>query len=438
MKWRYRIGMLFFSICVSIPVGAQQQGLSIQDAIKAAIEHNFDVQIARNSTEISKINNTWGSAGALPDVNAFVNKNMGANNLKQKLNTGTVIEKKGNTSQSIGAGVQVVWRVFDGMKMFATKRKLDELQQIGELSFRKTLNETVYNVISAYYNIITLKEQIEATQEQIKLYEDRWNLSKAKFEIGTGARYEVLEAEVDLNEQQSNLLSLQNALAVSKSSLNNLLGKPADTSFIVGDTIEVNQLPLLSEIEEKIALQNPDILLANTNLKVLFETRNEVKAGRLPSVTITGNYNFNKNSSSAGFNLFNQTYGPSAQIGISIPIFQGGNVNRQMQVTDINIRNQQLALDKARNDISTAVNNAIINYSNARKIIELETKNLVTARENIGIATERYKRLNITAVELRQIQISYNATRTRLVNALNQAKSAEAMIALLTGDIQHL
>ncbi len=437
MKWRYRIGILFFSVCISLPVVAQQV-LSIQDAIKAAIEHNFDVQIARNSTEISEINNTWGSAGALPEVNAFVNKNMGANNLKQKLNTGTVIEKRGNTSQSIGAGVQVVWRVFDGMKMFATKRKLDELQRIGELSFRKTLNETVYNVISAYYNIITLKEQIEATQEQIKLYEDRWNLSKAKFEIGTGARYEVLEAEVDLNEQQSNLLSLRNALAVSKSSLNNLLGKPADTSFIVGDTIEVNALPLLSEIEEKIALQNPDILLANTNLKVLFETRNEVKAGRLPSVTITGNYNFNKNSSSAGFNLFNQTYGPSAQIGISIPIFQGGNVNRQMQVTDINIRNQQLALDKARNDISTAVNNAIINYSNARKIIELETKNLVTAKENIGIATERYKRLNITAVELRQIQISYNATRTRLVNALNQAKSAEAMIALLTGDIQHL
>lgn len=437
MKWRYRIGILFFSVCISLPVVAQQV-LSIQDAIKAAIEHNFDVQIARNSTEISEINNTWGSAGALPEVNAFVNKNMGANNLKQKLNTGTVIEKRGNTSQSIGAGVQVVWRVFDGMKMFATKRKLDELQRIGELSFRKTLNETVYNVISAYYNIITLKEQIEATQEQIKLYEDRWNLSKAKFEIGTGARYEVLEAEVDLNEQQSNLLSLRNALAVSKSSLNNLLGKPADTSFIVGDTIEVNALPLLSEIEEKIALQNPDILLANTNLKVLFETRNEVKAGRLPSVTITGNYNFNKNSSSAGFNLFNQTYGPSAQIGISIPIFQGGNVNRQMQVTDINIRNQQLALDKARNDISTAVNNAIINYSNARMIIELETKNLVTAKENIGIATERYKRLNITAVELRQIQISYNATRTRLVNALNQAKSAEAMIALLTGDIQHL
>ncbi|MCW5913627.1 MAG: TolC family protein [Chitinophagaceae bacterium] len=437
MKWRYRIGILFFSVCISLPVVAQQV-LSIQDAIKAAIEHNFDVQIARNSTEISEINNTWGSAGALPEVNAFVNKNMGANNLKQKLNTGTVIEKRGNTSQSIGAGVQVVWRVFDGMKMFATKRKLDELQRIGELSFRKTLNETVYNVISAYYNIITLKEQIEATQEQIKLYEDRWNLSKAKFEIGTGARYEVLEAEVDLNEQQSNLLSLRNALAVSKSSLNNLLGKPADTSFIVGDTIEVNALPLLSEIEEKIALQNPDILLANTNLKVLFETRNEVKAGRLPSVTITGNYNFNKNSSSAGFNLFNQTYGPSAQIGISIPIFQGGNVNRQMQVTDINIRNQQLALDKAKNDISTAVNNAIINYSNARKIIELETKNLVTAKENIGIATERYKRLNITAVELRQIQISYNATRTRLVNALNQAKSAEAMIALLTGDIQHL
>jgi len=68
----------------------------------------------------------------------------------------------------------------------------------------------------------------------------------------------------------------------------------------------------------------------------------------------------------------------------------------------------------------------------------LETNNLKLATENIKIAIERYRKLNITTLELRQIQINYNATQFRLFNALNQAKTAEAMVALLTGDINTL
>jgi len=82
--------------------------------------------------------------------------------------------------------------------------------------------------------------------------------------------------------------------------------------------------------------------------------------------------------------------------------------------------------------------NAYINYNNALKAIELEKNNLVLATENIVIATERYKKLNITSVELRQIQISYNDAKNRLYNALYQAKVAEATVALLAGDIANL
>ena len=102
---------------------------------------------------------------------------------------------------------------------------MEELERNGEYVFRKNLNETVYNVITSYYNIVTLNEQIKATLEQISLYNDRYFLAQRRFEIGTGAKYEVLEAQVDLNEQRSNLLSLQNSIALAKSSLSNLMGK---------------------------------------------------------------------------------------------------------------------------------------------------------------------------------------------------------------------
>lgn len=435
MKHYGKMIFCLLSVFSITQVFGQDSLLTVKDAIKLAIEHNFDVRISRNDKEITEINNSWAMAGGLPQVSGSASKSLGTSNLNQKLNNGTVTEKKGTNSQSLAAGIAVNWRVFDGFKMFATKAKLEELQRMGEYSFRKTLNETVYNVIAQYYNIVTLKEQLAATREQILLFEERLNLSQIRYDIGTGAKYEVLEAQVDLNEQRSNLIQIQNSIAVAKSSLSSLLGQSPDTNYLVSDTILLNPLPNTEDVWQKIASQNPDILMANANLNVLNQERKEINAARLPTVTLNAFYNFNRSSSSAGFNLYNQTYGPSGSIGLSVPIFNGGITRKQLQVSDVNIRNQQISMEQVKNTIRTSVNNAYINYASALKTIQLETNNLKLAIENIRIATERYKQLNITAIELRQIQLSYNATQFRIFNALYQAKTAEALIALLTGEI---
>jgi outer membrane protein TolC len=440
MKRCYKFLFLFFgfSLLLHFSLRAQDSLLTAQDAVKIAIENNYGIIISKNEIEIGAINNNWANAGAIPLISATASKTVGVNNLEQKLSNGTVTHKNGNTTQNLNAGVAVNWRVFDGLKMFATKKRLEELERSGEYSFKKNLNETVYNVISSYYNIVTLEEQKKATLEQIVLYTDRYNLAQRRFEIGTGAKYEVLEAQVDLNEQRSNLLSLQNSIAIAKSSLSNLLGKNPDTSFTVIDTITVVPLPAYADVQTKIAKQNPDVQLANSQLFVLTQEKKEINSARLPTVDLNGFYNFARNSNGAGFTLFNQTYGPSGSIGISVPLFNGILVKKQLQISDIQIKNQKITIDQTKNNIETALKNAYMNYNNALKSIELEKNNLVLATENINIATERYKKLNITSVELRQIQISYNDAKNRLYNALYQAKIAEATVALLDGDIANL
>ncbi|MEO6683710.1 MAG: TolC family protein [Ginsengibacter sp.] len=416
----------------------QTDMLTAQDAIRYAIENNYGIQISRNEVEIGSINNNWARAGAVPVISATANKSMGLSNLDQKLNNGTITQKKGSTTQNLNAGVAVNWRIFDGFRMFATKEKLEELERRGEYVFRRNLNETIYNVVTSYYRLVTLHEQFEASEEQINLYTERYNLAQRKYEIGTGAKFEVLEAEVDLNGQRSNLLSLENEIAIAKSSLNNLMGRLPSINFQVIDTIVVQPLPSLTEVNAKIELYNPEIMLANSELSILMQTKKEINADRLPTVNLNGFYNFAKSRNSAGFTLFNQSYGPSGSIGVSIPLFNGGLVKKQLQIADIDITNHELSISELKNNIATAVNNAYINYHNSLKAIELEKQNLVLATENIKIAMERYRVLNITSVELRQIQISYNSVKNRLYNALLEAKIAEAGIALLSGDINSI
>ena len=169
-------------------------------------------------------------------------------------------------------------------------------------------------------------------------------------------------------------------------------------------------------IQQKIDTQNPDVLLVKSNLAVLMQTKKEINADRLPTASLNGNYNFIKNKSGGGFILLNQTYGPSATLGISIPIFRGGVVKQQLKVADINIKNQQIAAAQLRNQLQSTLINSYANYNNGLKLVTMEQQNLVIVKENNFINLERFKKSSITSVELRQGQINYSDAQTRPVS----------------------
>ncbi|MDQ6757754.1 MAG: TolC family protein [Bacteroidota bacterium] len=427
------------SVIVSrINISIAQDSLTVEDAIRYAIDHNYGIIITKNSIEIGRINNSWAIAGAYPTISATANKTIGSSNIQQKLNNGSDINRNGAITQNLNAGININYRVFDGYKAFATKKRLEELERNGEYTFRKNLNEIVYNVVVTYYNIVKLNQQLKATLDQISLYQERYMLAEMKFNIGSGAKFEVLQAGVDLNEQRSNQLSIQNQINIAKTNLYNLIGKRPDTAYKVADTILVKPIPDMASVETKASSQNPDVLLANSDLAILIQSKKEINAYRFPIVTLNGNYNFIRNSNGAGLTLYNQSYGPSASIGVAVPIFNGGITKKQLRVADIQIKNQNLTIEQLKANLNTSVVNAFINYQNAIAIVALEKANLSLAVENISIASQRFKLLNITSVELRQVQISYADAENRLYNALYQAKLAEAEVALLTGDISNL
>ncbi len=426
---------LIIYLLLPVSLLSQDTKISLQDAIKIALQNNYDIEITKNEADIAQINNNWGNAGALPSVGATANKTMGTSNLQQELSNNTTIKRDNATTNNLNAGLTASWRIFDGFQMFATKKRLEELEKIGQFNFTKMLNETTYDVMEAYYNIIRLKQQASAIKEVINLFEERLKIADTRFKIGSSAKTDLLQAQVDLNEQQSNLVSTENSINIAKTNLNILLARNPATTFDTEDSFALNHPINITAIQQKIDTQNPDILVAQSNLSVLIQTKKEINAQRLPSVTINGNYNFVRNKNSAGFTLLNQSYGPSGSLGISIPIFNGNTVKRQLEVTDINIKNQQIATEQLRNQLQGSLTNAYLNYTNSLRLVALEQKNLELVKENNYINLERFKKLSITSVELRQGQINYTDAKTRLINAQYQSKVAEAEMLLLTGEI---
>ena len=77
------------------------------------------------------------------------------------------------------------------------------LQQMGDLTLRNQVMNTVAQVINSYYAIVQQKQQLKAIEEQLAINVERVKLAATKLEIGTGTKPDLLQSKVDLNAQKA-------------------------------------------------------------------------------------------------------------------------------------------------------------------------------------------------------------------------------------------
>ena len=429
-----KLKLLSLSCLINIIAFAQTSTkLSLEEAIQIALENNFDVVIEKNAQQIGQINNNWGTAGLWPNISINSSAGIASNNLEQRLSNGTTIKRNGAILRNINAGFAVSWRIFDGMRMFATKKRLEELETIGELTFRRQLNATVFDVIVVYYQIVQLNQQKKAFNETIKFFEERKQIAESRFTIGTAPKTDFLQAQVDLNQQKGNLLVIENNIRVAKANFNNLLARTPETSFDVQDAITMDAAVNFALLQQKSQTDNYDLLLAQSSLSVLVQQKKEIISQRLPSVTLNGNFNLAQSRNDAGFTLSNRNFGPNTNLNVAIPIFQGGNIKRQVENAKIEIESNKWQMQQLQVDLVNTLNIAYQNYQNALEILRGEAENARVARLSIEIAMERYRLSRSTVLELAQIQQGYENAIFRSVAAKYEAKFAEIDLMRISG-----
>lgn len=409
-----------------------QEVLTVEQAVEIALQNNYDIQLAENEAEIAKRNNTVGNAGMLPTVGATVSDNFTLNNLNQEFTNGTEINRNGVTGNTIAAGVALNWTLFDGLRMFATKGRLKRLAEIGELNFKDEVQTTVANVMLAYYDVVRAKQQLKALQDAISLSEERVKLADMRFQVGTSGKSDLLQAKVDLNAQKSSAMVQQRIIEQRKGDLNTLLSRNAETEFEVGDSIPVmGEAPAVNDLDTK----NFVLQAASKNVEVAQFAKKEAFSWFLPNLNGTVGYGYTRSQSTAGFSLFNQSYGLNAGFSLNIPLFNGLNTIRVNKIAAIEIESAQFNLERARFQVKLGYYRALKDFQNAKALLELEEDNILLADENVKIAAERFRLAQSTSIEYREAQLSYIDALTRLVNARYTAKAAETELLRLRGEL---
>jgi outer membrane protein len=430
MKW---IISLLALIWVQ-PIIAQDI-LSLQQAYTIALENNFAIRIASNEKEIAKLNNSAGAAGMLPNVNATANQDNQTINVQQKFLNGNENNRDGAKSKTLNAGVELSWTIFDGMRMFATKARLAELEAIGSLRMKQQMEQVINRVSRAYYDAVLSKAQVKTAQIFLQISEKRMEVAKAKVSSGKSAKSETLKAQVYYNSDYALLKRLQTQYLNSKLSLNQLMGKDLNFNYEVIDTLLPNANINYEELKSKALELNTGLQIAKANKDVNLRMSEEVRSERLPSLALRGGYTYSTLNSEAGFLQNSTNNGYHYGAGLSWNLYNGNDVNRRSSTAKINFKSSDYVYQDSLIRLNLSLTQAYNIYKTNIELWQFEEDNLEVAKQNFEIARDQNEVGMITSNDLREAQVILLQNVNRLLEAAHAAKVSEFELLRLSGTI---
>lgn len=414
-----------------------QDTLSVEEALSIGLENNYSIRIAGNDSEIAENNFTLGNAGFLPTLSASGSRSYSIQDSRQEFAQGGIPDNttENAKSNSINANASLNWTIFDGLRMFTTYEKLNELKALGEEQFRLTLENTIASIIGAYYNIIRQQKIYDVLQSTVEVSEQRIRIAETRKDLGSGSEYDLLQARADLNADKTAVIRQEVQLNSAKILLNELLSREINTEFAVLESIPVEEDLEYSELLQKAMQNNKELTVARINRRVAGLEIKELRGERYPEVDVNAGYNYSRNESGAGFIELNQSDGFNYGITARLNIFDGFNTERQIDNAKIRQKNRELAIEDRKLQVEAGLSAEFKNYLNSLELVRLESENLIFAEQSLEIALERFKLGSINSIELREVQRTLISAESRLIQAQFDAKVAETELQRISGSL---
>lgn len=417
---------------------AAQTVIDLKEVIRIGLENNYDLKISRNEQQISDNNVTPGNAGFLPTIGLNSGYNFRSNNIDQFPADGSeTVSTRSSVTQTVDAGVNLNWTIFEGFKVQTNYKRLQELKSVGELNTQLAVENFIADITAEYYNYVQQTLRMQNLKQALSLSRERLRIVEARYQIGSLSRLDLQQARVDFNADSSQLIQQYEVLHSSRIRLNEMMGVDnVEQHFLAADTtISFDPTLSKSELYNNMLKVNTSLLLAEKN-KVLSELDLKMaQSQNYPYLRLNGEYGFTHFDYNTGGVDKQRNWGPTVGVTLGFTIFDGFNRSREQKNARLRINNRELQLERQKLMLQSDFANMWLAYQNNIELTNLEKESLENAQINYEIAMDRYKLGDLSGILLREAQVSLLQAEQRLLTAQYRTKLYEISLLQISGRI---
>ena len=428
---------IFFLLLALMTTALYGQTLSLSNCIQIGLEKNYALRIVRNQEEISRNNYTLGNAGFLPSLDFQAGYDASILDIKNQTADGVTTSVDGVYNDGVNAGATLSWTVFDGLKMQATYAKLKELQKMGELQTRLSIEELISRIATGYNNHIYQLLRLKKMKASVDLSTERVRIVDARYQIGAASLLDLSQAKVDLNTDISNYIAQKEVVSYSIVNLNKLLAnEEVEATLLLADSIiNFKSLIEFESLRTKTLQSNTDILLAAKNVKLSKADEKAIRSRYFPYLKLNAGYGYGLNRYETGATKESQSLGFNYGVTLGMNLFDGFNNKRELKNIRIETENKELLQQDIRLNLIATLSNLYLSYQNNQELHSMAQQNLVVAHAYYEAAIDKYKLGALSGLELREAQQRLLEAEERLLLAEYNIKLCEISLKQLSGDI---
>lgn len=403
---------LIISIVTASWACQAQKVWTLDECVDYAMEHNVQILQTVVSQHNAEYQHKMAKNSWLPTLSAEAGQSFGFGQSPSAYGV-YVSDNSASTSFGINLGMPL----FNGLSIYNQVKSTNLAYDAAQKDVEAAKYDLKLLIMAYYMQVVFNKELKSVAEKQLALTEEQHAKTQQLYELGKVAESNVYESAAQVATAKSTLVQADNALMLSILDIVQALELDSMEGFDVvsPDTFDGSNAPVLpsQETTYNFAVNHqPKIEAANLRLEQSYRDVKVSKSAWYPSLSLfagysTGYYNyFSNNRENLPFNDQISNNGrTSFGVRLSVPIFNAMQTKYRVEMTKLNIENQELAIANTQKEL--------------KKDIQTAFYNAIAAEQKYKTSEETY---NAASVAYRFSDESYTAGRATLLE-LNESKN---------------
>ena len=417
----------------SVPSGPATNGilrLTLRDAVTQALQYNLGSIESGQNIQIARGERLLALSQLLPQISAELSETA------QKLALATLGIKKELQNlppvigpfaySSVQANISATLFSYESIQHF---RSAQTAEQASKLSYQDILDSVTLIVGNAYLQVIADGSHVEAQEAQVRIAKALYDQAVDQLQAGTAPKIDVTRTEVQWHTEQYNLSVARNNFAIAKLVLGRAIGLPLGQQFELADRLpyfEINP-PTVDDALRMAYESRSDFRAALDSQKAAAQALAAAKGERYPVVAMTGYYG------DVGTTFGHSNGDFEFQGGVSVPIFTGGRIKGDITQAQATLRQRKSESENLRGQVDYDIRSAFLNLSAAKEQVDVATRNVALANENLARSKDRFTSGVTDSVEVVQAEQSLASANDQYIASLYDHNFAKLSLARALG-----
>lgn len=343
VAWRVLVPGIAIAVTHGVTIAKAD---TLADALVSAYQSNPQINATRAKQRATDENVPQALAGYRPQIVASLSAGLQS---VRNLLPGNTIETA--TLKPWTIGVTVTQNLFNGFKT-ANSVRVAEFQVLsGREALRNVGQGVLLDAVTAYMNVIANQALVETQRGNVSFLRETLGIAKKRLDAGDVTPTDTAQSEARLNRGLADLNSAEVALAVSRATYEQVIGRPPGT-LAPAQTVDRFVPRSRQEAIDVSIRENPAVIAAAYDVDVATTSISVAESSLLPQLNVQAGVNRSRDTDT---NLGTKASDQATVLGqLNVPVYDGGTAASQTRQAKETATQSRLVLEQVRNQAQTA------------------------------------------------------------------------------------